>query len=303
MGHQKEASMDIQRSLMFVPGSSEKMLTKALGLHELDLAMFDLEDGVTPPNKAAARDLVAAMLQQPAGGPHRFVRINAVGSEWIEADLQTIVVPGLEGLVLPKVEHTDQIAVVESLVSQQERQGGVQVGAIQFIVAIESALGLLNAPSIAASNPRILGLMFGAEDYSLDLGLPTQREGEARELIYARSAIVVAAASAHVQAMDGVWPDYRDPDGLRTDAIQARRLGFSGKSTFHPGQIALINEIFSPSEQDVEHARRVVAAFDEAQEQGQASTALGGQLIDLPIVERARRVIDLYEGRRSSASA
>ena len=141
--------------------------------------------------------------------------------------------------------------------------------------------------------------MFGAEDYGLDLGLPTNREGEARELIYARSAMVVAAASAHVQSMDGVWPDIHDFEGVRRDAIQARRLGFSGKTTFHPGQIDIINEVFSPSEAEVEHAKRVVDAFEEAQAAGQGAVAFGGQLIDLPIVERARRVIRLHEATQA----
>jgi citrate lyase subunit beta/citryl-CoA lyase len=141
----------------------------------------------------------------------------------------------------------------------------------------------------------MMGLMFGAEDYGLDLGLSTNRQGEARELIYARSAIVIAAASAHIQVIDGVWPDFRDAEGVLRDSVQARRLGFTGKSTFHPGQIDVINEIFSPSDEDVEFALKVVAAFDEAQASGSGSVALGGQLIDRPIVERARRVLKLRE--------
>ncbi len=285
----------IHRSLMFVPGSSEKMLTKAIGLDNLDVAMFDLEDGVAPQLKDQSRNLVANALAAPPGGPRRFVRINAVGSDWLEPDLEAVTRPGLEGLVLPKIESIAEMRLVDQILGERESTAGIASGSVRLLVAIESARGLLNAPAIAACSPRVMGLMFGAEDFSLDIGASTSREGEARELLYARSAIVVAAASAHVQSVDGVWPDYRDPEGLRRDAVQARRLGFTGKSTFHPSQIDIINKLFSPTEAELDYARRVVEAFDEARAAGQGSIALGGQLIDLPIVERARRVLRLHE--------
>jgi len=286
--------MDILRSWMFVPGNSEKMLNKAIGLANLDVAMFDLEDGAPPNQKDLARELVASTLGRPAGGPRRFVRINALASERREADLRAVLRAGLQGLVLPKVERADEVTLVDRLLAEQEPRADLRAGSVVLIAAIESATGLINAPAIAAATPRMAGLMFGAEDFGLDLGLPTNREGEGRELIYARSAMVVAAASAHVQSIDGVWPDIHDFEGVRRDAIQARRLGFSGKSTFHPGQIDIINEVFSPSAAEVEHARRVVDAFAEAQAAGQGAVAFGGQLIDLPIVERARRVLRLH---------
>jgi citrate lyase subunit beta / citryl-CoA lyase len=287
--------MDLLRSWMFVPGNSEKMLNKAIGLDSLDVAMFDLEDGAPPHQKDLARQLVGEILSRPAGGPRRYVRINAIATDRMEADLQAVVRPSLEGLVLPKVDRADEAILVNRWLDEQEPRAGLPPGSIGLIAAIESASGLLNAPAIAAATPRMVGLMFGAEDFGLDLGLPTNREAEARELIYARSAMVVAAASAHVQCVDGVWPDIHDLDGVRRDAIQARRLGFSGKSTFHPGQIDIINEVFSPSAAEVEHARRVVDAFEEAQAADQGAVAFGGQLIDLPIVERARRVLRLAE--------
>jgi citrate lyase subunit beta / citryl-CoA lyase len=285
--------VDLQRSFMFVPGNSEKMTGKALGMTNLDVAMFDLEDGTPFAFKAEAREVVRDVLGQPAGGPIRFVRINAVGTEYMEADLKAILVPGLAGLVLPKLESADEVRLVERYLDEHETAAGLAAGAVSLIPTIESARGLLAAPGIAAASSRVMGLMFGAEDFSLDIGLPPNREAEARELIYARSAIVVAAASAHVQSVDGVYPDFRDADGLDQDATQARRLGFSAKSTFHPGQIDAINRIFSPTEDDVAYAQRVIDAFEEAEAAGQGAVALGGQLIDRPIVERARRVIQL----------
>src|SRR5262249_35164997 len=152
------------------------------------------------------------------------------------------------------------------------------------VAAIESATGLLAAPAIAAAHERMLALMFGAEDFALDLGLGTQREGEARELLYARSALVMASAAGRILSIDGVFPDLDDEEGLLRDVHQARRLGFSAKSTFNPRQVELINQVFSPASDEVEYAKAVVAAFDDAQARGDGSVAVGGQLVDLPIV-------------------
>ena len=287
------AITDIKRSYMFVPGRSEKMLTKAMGLNNLDVAMFDLEDGVPPALKGDARELVASMLGKAPGGPTRYVRLNSSGSDRLDADLQSVIVPGLAGVVLSKVETAEEVQRLDQRLGEREQRMGLPLGSVQVIAAIESARGLLNAPAVATSSARLVGLMFGAEDFGLDIGLSTNRQGEGRELIYARSAIVVACAAAKIQSIDGVWPDINDHEGLAGDAVQARRLGFTGKSTFHPGQIDAINEIFSPSVEDVAFARRVVAAFEAAEAAGQAAVALGGQLIDLPIVERARRVLEL----------
>jgi citrate lyase subunit beta/citryl-CoA lyase len=151
----------------------------------------------------------------------------------------------------------------------------------------------LNAPAIAAASPRVGGLLFGAEDFGREIGLPAVREGEARDLIYARSALVVAAASAHVQAVDGVWVDLNDTAGLLAFAVQSRRLGFSGMSCIHPSQVDPINATFSPTAEEIDYCQRVLRAFEEANARGDGSIAFGGQLIDRPIVERARRSIEM----------
>ncbi|HEY7164777.1 MAG TPA: aldolase/citrate lyase family protein, partial [Candidatus Binatia bacterium] len=151
----------------------------------------------------------------------------------------------------------------------------------------------MNAAAIAAASPRVCGLMFGAEDFGRELGLPTSREGEARDMLYARSALVIAAASAHVQPVDGVWVDLKDMDGLIGFARQSRRLGFSGMSSIHPSQIDPINKQFSPTADEIAYAEKVVQAFEEANARGDGSIALGGQLIDRPIVERARRTLEM----------
>jgi citrate lyase subunit beta/citryl-CoA lyase len=206
----------------------------------------------------------------------------------MSADLEAVVRSGLDGLVLPKVETPDEVRQVVTFLDQRDSRGG-----IQLLIAIESPRGLLNAPAIAACSPRVVGLMFGAEDYGREMGLPTKREGEAQDLIYARSALTVAAASAHVQAVDGVWVDLKDPEGLERFARQSRRLGFSGMSLIHPSQIDPINATFSPTAEEIDYAKQVLQAFEEANARGDGSIAFGGQLIDRPIVERARRTLEL----------
>jgi citrate lyase subunit beta/citryl-CoA lyase len=286
--------MELKRSWMFVPGHRQKMVDKALGLNA-DAIMLDIEDGVAPNEKDTARRQIAEALGRDRApkSPARFVRINAIGHARMRADVEAVVRSGLDGLVLPKVETADDIRQVESFLSEREPALKMARGGVHLLVAIESPRGLLNAPAIAASSPRIVGLMFGAEDYGREMGLPTKREGEAQDLIYARSALAVAAASAHVQAVDGVWVDLKDPDGLARFARQSRRLGFSGMSLIHPSQIDPINATFSPTTEEIDYAKQVLQAFEEANARGDGSIALGGQLIDRPIVERARRTLEL----------
>jgi citrate lyase subunit beta/citryl-CoA lyase len=286
--------MELKRSWMFVPGHRQKMIDKALTL-SADAIMLDIEDGVAPSEKDTARKLIGEALgrERAPKAPARFVRVNAIGHERMDADLEAVVRPGLDGLVLPKVETPEEVLKVESVLKTRETERKITRGSVRLLVAIESPRGLLNAPAIAAASSRVVGLMFGAEDYGREMGLPTKREGEAQDMLYARSAMVVAAASAHVQAIDGVWVDLKDTDGLNGFARQSRRLGFSGMSLIHPSQIDPINAVFSPTPEEIEYAKQVIQAFEEANARGDGSVAFGGQLIDRPIVERARRTLEM----------
>jgi citrate lyase subunit beta/citryl-CoA lyase len=287
-------SDELRRSWMFVPGHRQKMIDKALGLSQVDALMLDIEDGVPQQEKQTARQQIGASLvkaRQPGAPPARFVRVSAVAYEHITADLAHIVQPGLDGLVLPKVETPLQIQLVDAILRDRERQMGLALGKIALLIAIESPRGLLNAFSIATASPRVTGLLFGAEDLGKELGLPFRREAEASELVFPRSTLVVAAAAANIQAVDGVWPDLSDPEGLKRYALQSRRLGFSGMSLIHPGQIEMINQIFGPTADEVAYCQKVIEAFDAALARGDGSIAFGGQLIDLPIVERAKRSV------------
>jgi citrate lyase subunit beta / citryl-CoA lyase len=290
---------ELFRSWMFVPGNRQRMIDKALALRNADALMLDIEDGVTPAEKEVARRQIAAALRQPKSNnaqgraPAHYVRINAIGHERMHVDLAAVIQPGLEGLVLPKVESSEQIKAVELILDRREPEVGLQVGATRLLVAIESPRGLFNALALATSSPRVIGLMFGAEDFGREMGLPVAREGEARDLLYARSVLATAAAAANVQAVDGVWPDLQDMEGLKRFARQARRLGFSGMSLIHPSQLDPINETFTPTVEEVRYCEQVVKSFEEAHVRGEGSIAFGGQLIDLPIVERARLTLRL----------
>ena len=286
--------MNLIRSWMFVPGHRQRMIDKSLGLNA-DAIMLDIEDGVAPDEKDTARKNIAESLgrAKTPGSPARYVRINAIGHARMNADLEAVVRPGLEGLVCPKVDTPEEIQQIEAILNHQEPMNKLDKGSVRLLIAIESPKGLLNAPAIAAASSRITGIIFGAEDFGREIGLPAVREGEARDLIYARSAIVIAAAAAHVQAVDGVWVDLNDSAGLLAFAKQSRQLGFSAMSCIHPSQIDAINTTFSPTAEEIDYCRKVLQAFKEANARGDGSIALGGQLIDRPIVERARRTMEM----------
>ena len=291
------------RSLMFVPAHRERMVERALGLgefgaSEVDVAILDLEDGVPPAAKDEARRRIVDVLARASRdgrSPSRFVRIRrALGDEGA-GDLEAVVRLGLAGVMAPKVRRPDEVEWIADRLDALEQGAKIPHGTVRIIPSIESAAALLEAPRIAKASDRVAGLAFGSEDFALDLGLPTKREGEAADLLYARSATVVAAVSAGKLAFDGIWPDIKDAVGLRADALRARRLGFAGKTLIHPEQIAVVNEIFSPTGAEVEEARRVVRAFDEAVARGDGAVALDGRMLDAPVVDRARRVLRAVE--------
>jgi citrate lyase subunit beta/citryl-CoA lyase len=277
---------------MFVPGNNPRYLGKA-AQSVADAVFLDLEDGVPPADKDSARAMVAETLQATEFAPQRFVRLNAADTPWFDSDLAALVQYAPAGLCVPKVDTPETVHEVSAKVAKLEEDAGLPVGNTRLVPAIESALSLINAPAIAGADPRVVGIMFGAEDYALNLGLGTVRQREAAELIYARSGIVVAAASAGVYSIDGVFPDLDDPEGMLADIQRSRDLGFSGKSTFNPRQLDDINRLFSPQPDELEYATRVVTAFEEAQARGDGSVAVGGQLVDLPIVMRAQRLLEI----------
>lgn len=272
------------------------MIDKALGF-DADAIILDVEDGVAPEEKKTARRQIAAafdkIVESPVKTPARFVRVNAVGSNLIKDDLSAAVRPGCEGLVLPKVDRPEEISEVDTAITALEEERGMTAGALPLLPNIESPIGLFNAYAIATASKRVIGLMLGVEDYCRAMGLPLRREGEAQDLIYARSHMATAAAAVQIQAVDGIWPHLNDNEGLKCFARQARELGMSGISLLHPNQIAEANAAFSPTADELNYSEEVLRAFDDAKAEGRGAIALHGQFLDPPIVERARQTVEL----------
>lgn len=290
--------MKSMRSWLFVPGHRQPMIDKALGL-PADMLIFDLEDGVPEAEKDVARGRVAAALDGARGGSTRFVRVHDARSSELDADLQVIAHAGLRGLVLPKVQGPEDVLQMCRWLDRHETRAGIPSGGVRLLATIESARGLVQAPAIASVTPRLVGLMFGAEDFALDMGL-FSHPGQGL-VNYARSALAVAAGSGQIRAIDKVFTDISDPDGLAAEAQRARDLGFAGKAVIHPGQVGAVNEIFSPTEVEEKWARRIVEAFERRADEGPAT--VDGQMVDRPILERARWILDRLEEERNDRQA
>jgi citrate lyase subunit beta/citryl-CoA lyase len=268
------------------------MLAKAPSLGA-DALILDLEDSVPLPEKAAARSLVREMLPQILEGARTvFVRVNAHGSGLAQEDIAAVVQPGLAGLCLPKVQDAEGLRTVIAWLAEAEKERGI-AEPLGILATIETALGVLNAYAIASADPRVVGLIFGGEDLSLDAGM--MRTEEATELLVARQLVVLAARAAGVQPIDMVYPRIDDEAGLVHNTTVGRQLGYRAKQVIHPRQVPVVNRLLSPSEAEVAEARRVLAAFEEAEREGRGAIALDGKMIDRPIVERARRLLALAE--------
>jgi len=283
------------RSFLFAPGNHARRVEKALSL-QADAVILDLEDAVATAEKRTTRDAVIAALTRPRR-PLLYVRVNAVDTEFCYGDLAAIVRPGLDGIILPKVESAGGLATVDWLLAQIEREHGLVSRAIELIPIIETARGLNQIDAILASGTRVKRVAFGAGDFTLDVNMAWSRN-EA-ELTYARAKIATASRAAGIEApLDTVWIDLADEEGLEASARTALGFGFQGKMCIHPNQIAVVNRVFTPSEAEIALAERVVAAFARAEAEGSAAIQLDGKFIDYPIVYRAQRVLEKMEAIR-----
>ena len=288
--------MDFFRSLLSVPGQRQNMIDKAFTL-EPDGVMFDLEDAVPPSLKDQAREMVAATLARPkdARSKARFVRVNGTTTGRTADDIRAIVHEHLEGIVMPKVETVDEIRAVDAQLTTLEKERRLRAGQIRLLISIESAKGIRWVDDLVVASPRVMAVFMGGEDFALDLGLPVIRSGAGQEQVYARSRVMIAGAMARIFTVDQGSMDFRDLDAFRRHVQASRQLGFTTGWCIHPNQIAISNEVFSPTPEEVELSRKVVAAFDDAKAQGLGAVMMGGQFIELPIVERAQRTLRLHE--------
>lgn len=268
------------RSFLFAPGNDERKLRKALS-SGADVVIADLEDAVTPAEKGAARAVAMGVLAEAHGDALRLVRVNAAGSEWIDGDLAAVGSVGLDGLVLPKATAA--------------AMGAVQGLDLPVVAIVETPAGVRGAFELAAT-AAVEALVLGAVDLGLALGLEPRADG--LELLFARSSLVVDSAAAGLRGpIDRVWTTLSDDAGLQRDCELARSLGFRGKACIHPEQVPVVNDAFSPSSEELAHARDVVRAFEDAAAHGRGAVAFDGEMIDLPVVERARQL--LADAKRS----
>ncbi|WP_199898719.1 aldolase/citrate lyase family protein [Prolixibacter bellariivorans] len=275
-----------RRTRLYLPGNNPKLMLNA-GIYGSDGIILDLEDSVAPDKKAEARLLVRNALRAvDFGDAERMVRINQLpaGLE----DLDAIVPEQVNLILIPKCESAQQIIQAEERI---EKILGRENTDIYLMPIIESALGVVKAYEIASALPNVAALAIGLEDYTADLG--AQRTAEGRESFYARSAVVNAARAAGIQPIDSVFSEIDDMEALRSNVLESKALGFAGMGCIHPRQVPVINEGFSPDEQEIEKAKRIVIAFKQAQEKGLGVVALGSKMIDAPVVKRAVHTIEL----------
>lgn len=269
------------RSLLFVPADDERKITKALAT-QADVIILDLEDAVALPNKSAARDMAAEILNKRAGNKI-FVRINSFSSGHADADIEAVISRRPDGIVLPKTRSGRDVLRLAALTGP----------ALPVIaIATETASSLLEMASYSAAGSALLGLAWGGEDLSVELGAATNRDADGsytEPYRLARSLCLIGARAAGVEPIDAVYTAYRDRAGLEDEARAAARDGFSAKLAIHPDQIEVINEIFTPSEKELDAARRIVAAFAKAGDSG--VIGLDGEMLDVPHLRRAERLI------------
>lgn len=281
--------MHSRRALLYVPGNDLRKTEKAVTL-KADNICLDLEDGVAANRKAQARIAVRQSLQTlHFGNAERLARINSIGSGLELDDLSEVLLGKPDGIVIPKVAYPEQVRWVSRQVAAVESAHGWEIGSISLFAMIESARGVLNVAQIAGADTRLQALIFGAEDYAADVGAIRTRNGA--EVHYARSVVVAAAAAYGLDAIDLVFLDFKDIDGLLTEARRGAELGYVGMQVIHPDQIAPVQGVFTPDDAAIARAQRILQASVEHQASGSGAFALDGKMIDMPIIKAAERVL------------
>jgi citrate lyase subunit beta/citryl-CoA lyase len=280
------------RSYLFAPGDDEKKLDKAMRCGA-DALIICLEDAVAEARKAIARDTVAAHLRQrPQGAPRLWVRVNALATPHLLTDLVTVMPGRPHGIFLPKPSCAADFQRVDHYLSALEAQNGIVIGSTAVMSVVESAAGALQQAQFAHATPRLRALTWGAEDMAADIGASTNRDEQGNFFLLHRinraNALLIAAAG-NLQPVDGICADFRDSGKLERECLLSRREGFTGKIAIHPDQVAIINRCFTPSSDEIAHARRVIAAFEQSG--GAGTVALDGRMLDLPHLKQARRVL------------
>ncbi len=284
-----DARQRLRRSLLYVPGNMPGMLQN-IPVFNADGVMIDLEDAVPLAEKDAARTLARHFLAAfPDRSKEVFVRINGLDTKYALDDLKVILPAKPDGIRLPKADEPELVERLDTLLTEYEETLDLEIGYFSILPSIESAVGVLNCVKTAHASRRIVALAFGAEDYTASLEIQRTRSGD--ELLGARMQIVWAAKAAGLQAIDSVFADVNDVDGLRADTELVKRLGFTGKSLVNPRQIEVVHEVFCPKRDEIDHALEVMEAIKKAREMGTGVISLRGRMVDAPVVKRAARTI------------
>ncbi len=280
------------RSFLFAPGNHPRKVQKVFDTGA-DAVILDLEDAVASSEKVATREMVVDAMRQPRRC-QGYIRVNSVDSEFHASDIEAVVGPWVDGIVLPKAESADQLVAVADAIGRRERALGLPSGSVDLMPIIETALGVERSEQLATASDRVKRLAFGAGDYTLDLDYHWTPDEQV--LSYARAKIGHASRIAQIEPpIDTVVIQINDDDRFQASAARGRAFGFAGKLCIHPRQVPLANHAFTPSPQEVEHAKAVVVAFEQAEASGSASIQLDGYFIDYPIVYKAQRTLALME--------
>ena len=282
--------MHSRRALLYMPGDDRRKIEKATTLG-VDSICMDMEDGVAANKKAEAREVIAqAMKELDFGNSERCIRINNIGSGLEKRDLVAALATNPDAIVVPKIESAEQVKWVSEHIESYELSSNLNIGAIRLLIGVETAMGILNLKEIAGADKRLEAIIFGAEDYAASVG--ARRTKDRIEVLYARQATVAACAANDLQAIDMVYIDFRDLEGLHVEAEQGAEFGFSGKQVIHPNQVSVAQEAFTPSDSAIEYAKRVVESFESSQKEGKGVYALDGKMIDMPLLKNAQKVLD-----------
>jgi citrate lyase subunit beta / citryl-CoA lyase len=281
----------LRRTMMFVPGSNPSMIKEAY-IYGADSIMFDLEDAVAITEKDSARFLVYNALKTvDYGNTELVVRINGLDTPFGKDDIEAVVRAGVDVIRLPKTERKEDILAVEEVIEEVERKIGREVGTTKMMAAIESPIGVINAYEIASASKRLIAIALGAEDYVTNM--KTKRYADGLELLGARTQIIIAARAAGIYAIDTVYTEVDNEEGFKNEVELIKQLGFDGKSVINPRQIPLVNNVYTPSSEEIKKSINVIRAAKEAEERGLGVISLNGKMIDKPIVDRAERVLQL----------
>ena len=285
--------MELFRSAIFVPGNRPNMLERAQSF-KADIIMVDLEDSVPPAEKENAKELAREWIPELAqAGLRVMVRLNSLDTGLTAEEAAKVVGPDLYGISIGKTESVWDIQETNRILTEAESSAGLEPGRIKLIPWIENARAVMAVQQIASASLRVVAIAFGAEDYTNDMGI--QRSDTGEEVYFPRSLVPVAARAAGVASLDSPFVRFRDPEGLYQDAQVARRLGYTGKFAIHPSQLDIINETFSPPQDEIEYASQVLEAWHRAEAEGRGSVDLDGRMIDVPVLKRAQNLLSLAE--------